>query len=75
MSDLKVIEELRVRGELNDVLVLSIFKQGELIDVDLDLIRNGERFKLAQTHHKTEDGARSFFNETAEMIKRQYNPI
>lgn len=75
MSDLKVIEELRVRGELNDVLVLSMYMQGDLIDVDLDLIRNGERIKMAQTYHKTEDGARAFFNETAEMIKRQYNKI
>lgn len=75
MSDLKVVEELRVRGELNDVLVLTMYIQGELVDVDLDLIRNGERFKLAQTHHKTEDGARAFFNETAAMIKKQYNPI
>lgn len=75
MSDLKVVEELRVRGELNDVLVLTMYKQGELIDVDLDIIRNGEHIKMAQTHHKTEDGARAFFNETAEMIKRQYKPI
>lgn len=68
----KIIKEVSRKGNSNETLILFIYEEDGVVGVDLDVITDVGRVKMARTKHKTIEGAEQFFTETLKVMEDIY---
>lgn len=68
----KIIKEVSRKGNSNETLILFIYEEDGVVGVDLDVITEVGRVKMAHTKHKSIKGAEQFFTETLKIMEDVY---
>ena len=68
----KIIREESRKGNSNETLILSMYEAEGSVNVDLNVVTDDARVKMAHTKHKSLKGAEQFFTETLKVMEDIY---
>lgn len=68
----KIIREESRKGNSNETLILSMYEAEGGVNVDLNVVTDDARVKMAHTKHKSLKGAEQFFTETLKVMEDIY---